>query len=195
MVDLYGRGKVVTTPADATEVSARFYKDPYLAKSRVDAAVAKLKNFPGVDPKNIGMIGYCFGGAMALNIAKMGGDFKGVVSFHGGLAGVNATRGGVKGKILVCHGTADKFVSAADIKAFRKNLDTTGVGYTFKQYAGAQHAFTNPAATETGRQFNLPIAYNEAADKASWDDMKKFFAEVLVVRGQKSGRTTGTSGK
>lgn len=179
VVDLYGRGKVVNTPSDATEASGNFYKDPSVAKTRVEAALAKLKTFPGVDSKNIGVIGYCFGGAMALNLARMGEDFKATVSFHGGLSGVEATKGKVKGRILVCHGGSDQFVSATDVKAFRKNMDTTGTHYIFKTYNGAQHAFTNPAATETGKKFNLPISYNEKADKESWEEMKKFFADVF----------------
>lgn len=200
VVDLYGQGKVVKTPADATEVSSRFYKDPSLAKSRVDAALSKLKKFPGVDGKNIGIIGYCFGGAMALNLARMGEDVQGTVSFHGGLSGVEATKGKVKGSILVCHGGSDQFVSAADVKAFRKNMDTTGTHYIFKTYEGAQHAFTNPAATETGKKYNLPISYNEKADKESWEEMKKFFADIFsgkkatpakASRNNKAAKPTG----
>ncbi len=185
VVDLYGRGKVVSTPGDATEASGNFYKDPSVAKSRVEAALAKLKTFPGVDAKNVGVVGYCFGGAMALNLARMGEDFKGVVSFHGGLTGVEATKGKVKARILVCHGGSDQFVSTADVKAFRRNMDTTGAHYIFKTYEGAQHAFTNPSATETGKKFNLPISYNEKADKESWAEMKKFFADVFSGRDAK----------
>ncbi|MBS1596305.1 MAG: dienelactone hydrolase family protein [Bacteroidetes bacterium] len=199
VVDLYGRGKVVNTPGDATEASGNFYKDPSIARSRVNAALARLKTFPGVDPKNIGLIGYCFGGAMALDLARMGEDFRGTVSFHAGLTGVDAIKGKVKSKILVCQGGSDKFVTAAEIKAFRKNLDTTGVSYIFKTYDDAQHAFTNPAATETGKKFNLPIAYNEKADKESWEEMKKFFADVFAERkpgkekagGSKDPKATG----
>lgn len=194
VVDLYGRGKVVTTPGDAAEASENFYKDPSKAKSRVSAALARLKTFPGVDTKNIGLIGYCFGGAMALDLARMGEDFKGVVSFHGGLSGVEATRGKVKSKILVCQGGSDKFVSPADIKAFRKNMDTTGAIYIFKTYEGAQHAFTNPNATETGKKFNLPIAYNEKADKQSWEEMKKFFADVFADKKSGTEKSQGTGG-
>ena len=155
-----------------------FYKDPKLGKTRIDAAEKKLKEYAEVDPDKIAAIGYCFGGSMVLNDAKMGADFKGTVSFHGGLEGVKATKGSVKGKILVCHGGADKFVNP-EVNDFRKNLDTAGVKYTIKVYENATHAFTNPEATANGKKFNMPIEYNEKADKESWEDMKQFLQTTL----------------
>ena len=116
---------------------------------------------------------------MSLFAAKLGMDFKGVVSFHGGLAGVPATAGTTKAKILVCHGAADKFVSDEEVKKFRNNLDSLKVAYTFIAYPNATHAFTNPDATATGIKYSMPIQYNEAADKKSWADMKKFFKTIF----------------
>jgi dienelactone hydrolase len=179
VVDMYGEGKVAVTPDEAQKLATPFYSDPNLGKSRIDAAEKKLKGYPATDAHDIAAIGYCFGGAMVLNDAKMGADFKATVSFHGGLNGVPAATGAVKGKILVCHGADDKFVSADEVKAFRRNLDSVGVNYTFIAYEGATHAFTNPDATATGKKFNIPIAYNEKADKASWEEMKKFLKGTL----------------
>lgn len=178
-VDMYGDGKQGTTPAEATALATPFYKDPQLGKSRMEAAIAKLKTYPETNPNKIAAIGYCFGGSMVLNAAKLGMDLKGVVSFHGGLAGVPAQPGVTKAKILVCNGAADNFVPAQDIKSFRDNLDAEKVDYTFINYADATHAFTNPASTETGAKFSMPISYNEAADKKSWNDMKAFFKKIF----------------
>jgi dienelactone hydrolase len=178
-VDMYGEGKVAADPKEAGELATPFYKDPQLAQQRIEAAVRKLKEYPQVDSTKIAAIGYCFGGSMALNAAKIGMDFKGVVSFHGGLATVPATEGTTKAAILVCHGGADKFISPEELKTFRDNLDAMKVDYTFKVYEGATHAFTNPAATATGKKFNMPIEYNEAADKQSWQDMKDFFKKIF----------------
>jgi dienelactone hydrolase len=61
-------------------------------------------------------------------------------------------------------------------------MDSIGADYTFKVYANATHAFTNPASTETGKKFNMPIEYNEAADKASWSDMKEFFGKLFAKK-------------
>jgi dienelactone hydrolase len=115
-----------------------------------------------------------------LNAAKLGSDFKGVMSFHGTLeGGVVPQKGLTKAKIFVANGEADTFVPAEHIATFKKQLDSVGAPYTFKQYPGALHAFTNPEATENGKKFNMPIAYNAAADTASWKDMQDFFKTVL----------------
>ena len=101
------------------------------------------------------------------------------MSFHGGLAGVQAKPNTLKSKILVCHGGDDKFVSADDVKNFKQNLDEVKAEYIFKTYKGATHAFSNPDATANGKKFNMPIAYNEAADKSSWDEMKRFLKSLF----------------
>jgi len=178
-VDMYGDGKQGANPGEATALATPFYKDPQLGKSRLEAALTKIKSYPETDATKIAAIGYCFGGSMVLNAAKLGMDLKGVVSFHGGLAGVPAQPGVTKAKILVCNGAADNFVPAADIKNFKDNLDAQKVDYTFIDYADATHAFTNPESTENGAKFKMPIAYNEAADKKSWEDMKAFFKKIF----------------
>lgn len=177
--DMYGDGKIAANPTDAQAYATPFYKDPNLGKSRIEAAVKKIATYSQADTKKIAAIGYCFGGSMVLNAAKLGMDFKGVVSFHGGLAGVPATPGTTKANILVCHGGADKFISAEDLKNFKDNLEAVKAPYTFKSYEGATHAFSNPNATATGKKFNMPIEYNEAADKQSWIDMKDFFKKIF----------------
>ncbi|MEJ7684479.1 MAG: dienelactone hydrolase family protein [Segetibacter sp.] len=65
--------------------------------------------------------------------------------------------------------------------AFKKGMDSIGADYTFKAYANATHAFTNPKSTETGKKFNMPIEYNMEADSASWNDMKIFLVEYLLI--------------
>ena len=110
-----------------------------------------------------------------LNMARAGFDLKGVVSFHGNLTAVEpAQKGKVKAKILVCNGGADKLVSDESISNFNKEMKSAEVDFKFKSYKGALHAFSNPAATELGKKFNMPIAYNEKADKKSWAEMQKF---------------------
>lgn len=177
-IDLYGDGKNADNPDSAGKLATPFYQNPTMAKSRFDAALAKIKTYPEAGDK-IAAIGYCFGGAMVLNMAKLGDDLTGVVSFHGGLAGVPADKNLLKAKILVCHGGADPFVPQKDVDQFRKQMDSIGATYTFKVYPGALHAFTNPNATALGEKFKIPIAYNAAADTASWTDMKDFFGTIF----------------
>jgi dienelactone hydrolase len=178
-VDMYGNGHRADNPTDAQNLATPFYKDPALAKARFDAALDKLKTYAQVDTSNIAGIGYCFGGGVLLNIARMGEPLKGIVSFHGSLIGTAADKSLLRSKILVCHGDDDKFVLPAEVAAFKKQMDSIGADYTFKSYAGATHAFSNPAATANGQKFNIPIAYNAAADTASWNEMKTFFSGLF----------------
>lgn len=179
-VDFYGNGKVADDPKTAGEYAMVWYKDPKGAQRRLEAAASFIKGNSLTDTAQINAIGYCFGGSMVLNAAKLGSNFKDVVSFHGALqGGVVPQKGLTKANILVCNGEADTYVSAADIATFKKQLDSVGATYTFKQYPGALHAFTNPEATEKGKKFNMQIAYNGAADTASWKDMQDFFHSTL----------------
>ncbi len=178
-VDMYGDGKIAANPTEAQNFTTPFYKDPSLAKSRLDAAIKKIKEYAQADPGNIAAIGYCFGGFVVLNSAKLGADLKGVVSFHGGLTGVPADKKLLKAKILVCQGGIDKFVPQHDADVLKHQLDSIGADNTFKIYANATHAFTNPDATKIGKEFNMPIEYNAEADKDSWNDMKIFFNRVF----------------
>jgi dienelactone hydrolase len=179
-VDLYGNGRTADNPTDAQNLAMPFYQNPQIAFQRLMAAEQKVKTLPQADTSQVAAIGYCFGGGMVLNAARLGADTKGVVSFHGSLSGAPpAKKELLKSKILVCHGAADPFVPQKDVDAFKKSMDSIQADYTFKAYPGALHAFTNPAATEMGKKFNMPIAYNAAADSASWNDMKTFFSKIF----------------
>jgi dienelactone hydrolase len=152
-VDMYGNGKIAADPKEAQALAGTFYQNPQLGKTRLDAAIKKIKEFQQT--------------------------LKGVVSFHGGLAGVKPDKNLLKAKILVCHGGSDKFVPQHDVDVFKHQLDSVGANYTVNVYPNATHAFSNPDATATGKKFNMPIEYNAEADKNSWNDMKMFFASLF----------------
>lgn len=178
-VDMYGNGRMATNPQEAMALATPFYQNPQLAKARLDAALAKARTYAQADTAQTAAIGYCFGGSMVLNAANLGSDLDGVVSFHGGLEVAKPQKDKLKARILVAHGGADPFVPEAQVTAFKKSMDSVGANYAFKVYPNATHAFTNPDATENGKKFNLPIAYNGAADTASWNDMKAFFGTIF----------------
>ena len=180
-VDMYGEGKVANDPKEAQALATPFYQNPQLTKTRLDAAIQKLKSYPQTDTTNMAAIGYCYGGFVVLNAAKLGADLKGVVSFHGNLSGVQPNKDLLKAGVLVCHGAIDNFVPETEVAAFKKGMDSIAANYTFKTYANATHAFTNPEATAIGKQFSMPIEYNAAADSASWNDMKMFFAKIFTA--------------
>lgn len=179
-VDMYGDGKVVDNPKEAGPLSGAATKNLDVSEKRFRAAKELLARQPDVDAARIAAVGYCFGGRMVLEMARRGLDLRGVVSFHGGLVTQTpAQAGGVKAKLLVLNGAADPFVKPDQIEGFKKEMQSAGVDYRFIDYPGAVHAFTNPAATENGKKFNLPLAYDADADKKSWDEMQGFLRTVL----------------
>jgi dienelactone hydrolase len=179
-VDMYGEGKQAMNPQEAGKLSSEVMKEFDVAKARFLAAMDFLKQQPTVDPTRIAAIGYCFGGSLVLSMAGEGLDLEGVASFHGTLAAIKPPQPGmVKAKILVLNGGADKFNTPEQIEAFKKEMKAAGADLKLISYPGAMHSFTNPDATELGKKFDLPIAYNADADKKSWGEMKEFLAKIF----------------
>jgi dienelactone hydrolase len=177
--DMYGNGATFDNPQDAQKNAGLIYSNFKLLKERMEAALNALINTGLVDSKRVAAIGYCFGGTVVLNAANLGLPLKAVVSFHGGLRGFKASSQIRNTYVLVCNGGADKSVTLEDIANFKKSMNEVGAHYEFKTYEGATHAFTNPASTEVGKKFNMPIAYNAQADSASWKDMEIFFSKYF----------------
>ena len=179
-VDMYGTGKLAAHPKDATAFMNSIMGDFNVAKARFEKAHALLKSHASVDGSKVAAIGYCMGGAIVLNMAKSGSDLKGVASFHGSLGpAVKAEPGKVTTKIRVYNGAADPFVSADSVKAFEAEMKAAGADYTFKNYPGVKHSFTNPGANKFGEKFKLPLVYDKAADEDSWAGMTAFFKEIF----------------
>lgn len=174
--DVYGKG-VRPQPPGAGEVAGKYKKNVPLFRERLMAALEEAKKNPKANANKAAAIGYCFGGTGALEMARAGADLKGVVSFHGGLSTPStADAKNIKGKVLVLHGADDPYVPEAEVKAFEEEMRAAKVDWQLIKYAGAVHAFTNPAA---GSDPSKGAAYQETADKRSWEHMKGFFAEIL----------------
>jgi dienelactone hydrolase len=174
--DVYGKG-VRPVPPQAGEVAGKWKADRRALRSRLLVGLAELRRQPGVDSARVAAIGYCFGGTSALELARAGADVRGVVSFHGGLdATMPAEKGAVKAKVLVLHGADDPFVPDAQVKAFQDEMRAAGADWQLVAYSGAVHSFTRPDA---GDDDSKGAAYDEAADRRSWEHMKVFFGEVL----------------
>ena len=179
-VDMYGEGKTAGHPDDAGRFAGELRQNLPLAKARFLAALDFLRQQPTVDPEKIAAIGYCFGGGVVLEMARAGVDLDGVASFHGSLDTANpVTPGKVKAKVLVLNGADDPFVTPEQIAAFKQEMEAAGVDYRFVNYPGARHSFTNPEADAFGKKFNLPLAYDQEADRKSWQAMQDFFAGIF----------------
>src|SRR5467141_1485664 len=180
IADMYGDGKTADNPKTAGELEGSVSKDPALKQARFNAARDALAKHATVDPERIGAVGYCFGGSVALDMARVGADLAAVAAFHAGLTtSTPAAHGQVKAELLVPNGADDPFIPPDSVEAFKKEMVLAKVNYHYIDYQGAVHAFTNPEATEAGKKFNLPLAYNAAADKQSKAEMAKFFAEIF----------------
>jgi dienelactone hydrolase len=181
IADMYGDAKTADNPKDAGALSGSVMMNPQAMQSRFNAARAELAKQPSVDPARIGAVGYCFGGAVVLNMARAGADLAGVAGFHASL-GLNTpapAAGTVKAKILVLNGADDPFVKKEQYVTFKSDLDAAKAEYKVIEYPGAVHAFTNPAATELGKKFNLPLRYDAKANEQAKAEASKFFAEVF----------------
>ena len=180
-LDMYGDGKQANHPDEAGKLAGEVMKNLPVAKARFLAALDVLKKNRFTDPGKIAAIGYCFGGGVVLQMARMGVDLDGVVSFHGTplVTAQPAQPGVVKAKVLVLQGAADPFVPPEQVEQFKKEMDNAGVDYRFIAYPGAMHAFTNPDADKYGKEFNLPLKYSEVADRASWADMQDFLTALF----------------
>lgn len=178
-LDMYGDGKEAKHPKDAMAFMNAVLKDMDVAVARFGAAEKVLDEHDTTDPDRTAAIGYCFGGAMVLHMARTGMKLDGVASFHGTLGTKTpAKKGEVSAKVLVLHGADDPLVKPDSIDAFKKEMTDAGVDMKFIAYPGAKHAFSNPAATENGKRFDLPLAYHQEADTQSWAELEGFLAAL-----------------
>jgi dienelactone hydrolase len=180
LADVYGRGVRPKNPDEAGKASGAAYADPAALRAHAAAALASLRGAGGkapVDATRIGAIGFCFGGAVALELARSGADLKGVATFHGNLSTkLPAKKGEVKAPLLVMNGADDKFIPHELIDGFQDEMRAAGADWQFVQFSGAVHCFAEPDEHNTvpGCNFN-PVAY-----KRSVSMMRGFFGEAFA---------------
>jgi dienelactone hydrolase len=180
LVDMFGRGTRPANPDEAGKAIAAVYADPVALRSRVNAALATLRASTGkapLDGKRIGAIGFCFGGAIALELARSGADIAGVATFHGNLTTkMPAKVGAIKGPVLVMNGADDTFTPAAAIAGFEDEMRKAKVDWQFVNFGGAVHCFAEPDehGTVPGCQFHQP-SYRRSVRM-----MHDFFAETFA---------------
>jgi dienelactone hydrolase len=175
--DIYGKGIRPKDNEDAAAQAGKYKRDRQLLRARVNAGLEVLRQQKMTDPKRIAAIGYCFGGTAVIELARSSADIAGVVSFHGGLDSPNPEDGkNIRCKVLALHGADDPFESPKDLAAFEDEMRNAHVDWQLIKYGGAVHSFTDWNA---GHDNSKGAAYNEKADKRSWEHMKLFFAEIF----------------
>jgi dienelactone hydrolase len=175
-VDIYGKGIRPPTPQAAGAEAGKYKGNRALLRERVNAGLLAFRKQSVVEPKRLAAIGYCFGGTTVIELARSGAEVTGVVSFHGALDSPKPEDGkNIRCKVLALHGADDPFVPAKDIEAFESEMRSANADWQLVKYGGAVHSFTdwNADGSMAGAK------YDEKADKRSWEEMKRFFAEVL----------------
>jgi len=174
-IDVYGIGKRGTDKESNQALMMPLIKDRARLRRRLAAAYQAARTLDGVDPERMGVMGFCFGGHCALEVARMGAKVRGAVSFHGLLNPAEDDTDPIAARVLVLTGAADPMVKPEAIGAFAQEMLDRKASYEIHAYAGAMHAFTNPQANDP----DFGTVYDADADARSWETMKRFWSEVF----------------
>lgn len=175
--DIYGKGIRPKDQKEAGTLATKYKTDRKLFRERMNLALNFLKQQKNVNKDKISAVGYCFGGTGVIELARSGAAIKSAISFHGGLDSPSPTDGkNIKAEILAHHGAIDPYVKAEDLAAFENEMKTNKIKYQLIKYDGAVHSFTDKGA---GTDVSKGAAYNEAADKKSFETTKAFLKKMM----------------
>ncbi|SFR81454.1 Dienelactone hydrolase [Marinobacter daqiaonensis] len=179
-LDMYGSGKVTDHPKEAQQFMEEATGDIDALQARFSAAMEQLKKHETVDDDHIAAQGYCFGGAVVLNMARLGMDLDGVVSYHGSLGSpIEPETGDITARIQVYTGGADQMVSAAQVGTFTTNMQEAGADFSVTSFPGVQHSFMNPGADAIAEEYGMPVGYDAEAAKRAWDGTMRFYQQIF----------------
>lgn len=166
--DLFGKGVRPTEVKDKRQHTGELYKDRTKMRALLNGAL-EVAETKGANTANAIAMGYCFGGAAVLELARSGANLKGFVTFHGGLStpeGQNYNN--TKGEVLVFHGTADAAIPMDQVANLANELEAAKIPHEIISYGGAPHAFTVFGGER----------YRENADSRSWARFLSFLEAV-----------------
>jgi dienelactone hydrolase len=174
-LDYHGDGQLLP-PDQVGERLGALAGDPDRIRALARAGLEVLLDNEFTDPDRVAAMGYCFGGTLALELARSGAALAAVVGLHSGLSTTrpeDASR--IAGKVLVCIGADDPVIPPEQRAAFETEMRAAGVDWQMHLYGGVVHSFTNPDADGS-----MPaIKYDRGADARSWQAMLALFAEVF----------------
>ena len=173
-LDLYGKGVVGSGPEENAQLMQPFLDDRAMLGRRLAISHATMSAAEVVDKDRTAIMGYCFGGLCALDVARAGTDLQGAISVHGLFAPPGTTHK-IKAKVLALHGWDDPMVPPEAVIEFSKEMTEAGADWQLHAYGHTMHAFTNPQADapESG------TVYNADADRRSWIAVQNFLAEIF----------------
>ncbi len=170
-IDMYGDGKIGTSNEENAGMMQPLLDDREELARRALASLDAVSKIDSIDESKIVIMGYCFGGLVAMDLARTGADIKGAVSFHGFLAGPENSTNEIKAKLLALHGDSDPMVGQDQIESFRQEMTNKKVDWQLHVFGGAMHSFTNPEANDP----DFGAVYSKNADERSW----KIFTDLL----------------
>jgi dienelactone hydrolase len=174
-IDIYGGGVNGQRFEENRALIEPFVNNRELFRQRLISAVEFGKTLEGIDSSKIALIGFCFGGLAAIELARSGYDLSGCISFHGLLNQSDAPFKKVNTKLLVLHGDKDPMVSSDQILALQDEMTESEADWQFISYGNTYHAFTNPAAND----LEMGTVYNHDSDMRSWTAMSNFLEEIF----------------
>lgn len=174
-LDMYGNGITGKTKEEKSALIKPLMEDRKLLQKRVTAALDAVRNLAEVDPSRIAIIGFCFGGLCALDLARSGADIKGAVSFHGLFYAPDFASKPIKAKILALHGHDDPMATPAQALEFMKEMTEAKANWELDMYGNTMHGFTNPEANDPA----FGTVYSKEADTRAWARMVAFFGEIF----------------
>ncbi len=178
-LDLYGKGVLGRTNSESNALMTPFMKDRMFLRERLAAAITAACALPGVDPQQLAVIGFCFGGLCALDMARNFVEIKGALSFHGLLMppATSERLPAINAKVLALHGYKDPLVPPEQLALFADEMDSYQADWQLHVYGQALHAFTRPGANDPG----FGTVYNQRADQRSRGSMLDFLQECFGI--------------
>ena len=174
-IDMYGDGKIGTSNEENAGMMQPLLDDREELARRALASLDAVSKIDSIDASKIVIMGYCFGGLVAMDLARTGADIKGAVSFHGFLAGPENSTKEIKAKLLALHGDSDPMVGQDQIESFRQEMTSKKVDWQLHVFGGAMHSFTNPEANDP----DFGAVYSKNADERSWKIFTDFLKELF----------------
>ena len=180
-IDMYGDKKLALDPATANAYMMDTFSNPSTIVDRANAAYQAVSALPQVDANHIAAIGFCYGGKVALDLARSGADLKAVATFHANLSAQQPAQAGqFKAEVLVAHAGDDSMVSLEDVEAFKQEMAAANVRAEVDIYAQTKHGFTNPAADVNAAKYGIDLAYNAKAERQALDKMYQLLQRTLA---------------